>query len=137
MPYKDYEDRLASQRRSYRRNAEKVKAATKRRKYVDYAGWCRNCGGPTTGESNVRREWCGKPECRSVRMQLRHLGFFDREQNEKWAHDTVTVRYQGRYRVYCGCGWAGDWHEAAFNAYQQQAQHTGLKEHSNLRPNAR
>lgn len=70
MPSKDPEIKRATARRSYARNREKVIAAVAHRKKTAYAGVCRNCGGPTMGESkNQIREWCHKPECRSAQYK--------------------------------------------------------------------
>lgn len=74
MPYKDYDEKLAAQRRWYAipENRERTIAKVAERKRKAYGGICKNCGGPTTGESkNHIREWCGKPECRSAQMKAR------------------------------------------------------------------
>jgi hypothetical protein len=72
MPLKDYEKKLAYQRAWYRNHREIVIAKVAERKRTLYGGVCRNCGGPTVGESKKQiREWCSKPECRSAQMKAK------------------------------------------------------------------
>lgn len=68
MPRKDYDQYREYMRSWYARPENRKRTIEKvtRRKREDYAGVCINCGGPTTGESNISRAWCGKPECRRV-----------------------------------------------------------------------
>ena len=78
MPRKNPEEKLAYAREWYARpeNRKRVIAAVMKRKRTTYAGVCRNCGGPTVGQSkNNIPEWCGKPECRSAqRKQVQEPG---------------------------------------------------------------
>jgi len=70
MPYKSIEDRRAASRRHYWSHREEVIAKVAARKHSDYAGVCRNCGGPTVGVSkNDIPEWCAKPQCKSMQRQ--------------------------------------------------------------------
>jgi len=77
MPRKDREERLAYQREWYAKNSAKVKGWVSTRKHVDYAGVCRNCGGPTVGVSGPgsASEWCGKPACKSAQHKERREVF--------------------------------------------------------------
>jgi hypothetical protein len=64
MPFKDREARREYQRQWYTRHREQVIADVAKRKHTLYAGICRNCGGPTVGNSkNHIPEWCAKREC--------------------------------------------------------------------------
>ena len=75
MPYKNREDKLRYQREWYARHRERVIAKVAERKHTTYAGVCRNCGGPTVGQSpNDRPEYCSKPECASVQRRGRFFG---------------------------------------------------------------
>jgi len=71
MPRKNREERLAYQRAWYAAHAERVKASVAHRKRTLYAGTCRNCGGPTVGNTKGKApEWCAKPACaRAQRTQ--------------------------------------------------------------------
>lgn len=67
MPYKDKAKKLASQRKHYRNHRKQVIEAVAYRKHTMYAGECRNCGGPTVGQTKQHRpEWCSKTECRKA-----------------------------------------------------------------------
>jgi hypothetical protein len=71
MPFKDREQKLAYQRQWYAAHREQVIEAVTHRRRTDYAGVCRNCGGPTVGQSkNNRPEWCGKPACASAQRKV-------------------------------------------------------------------
>ena len=71
MPYKDYQAKLASQRRHYASHREQVIANVARRKRTAYAGVCLNCGGPTMGSSkNDIPEWCAKPDCARAQRKV-------------------------------------------------------------------
>ena len=70
MPLKDRDAKNAYQRAWYAKNAERVKAKTALRKHTDYAGVCRNCGGPTVGYGpDYAPEWCSKPACASAQRR--------------------------------------------------------------------
>lgn len=70
MPYRDVEAKRAAQRRSYARHAAEVKAKVRWRKWNVYGGTCRNCGGPTIGESKGRAaEFCSAPACASAQRR--------------------------------------------------------------------
>jgi len=72
MPLKDREARLAYQREWYAAHRERVIGKVARRKHTAYAGVCRNCGGPTVGNSkNHIPEWCSKPACASLQRALK------------------------------------------------------------------
>ena len=65
MPRKDPVERLAYQRQWYAANSARVIAKVAKRKRTLYAGICKNCGGPTTGQSkNKASRYCAKPECK-------------------------------------------------------------------------
>lgn len=73
MPRKDKDARLAYQREWYAReeNRKRTIAAVAKRKWTAYAGTCKNCGGPTIGQSKGQAaEFCGKPECKSAQRKL-------------------------------------------------------------------
>jgi hypothetical protein len=71
MPLKDREARLAYQRAWYAAHADRVKKKVSDRKHALYSGVCRNCGGPTVGNSkNDIPEWCSKPACASLQRAL-------------------------------------------------------------------
>ena len=70
MPIKDREKRLAYQREWYAAHRDQVIAEVKARKRRLYSGVCRNCGGPTVGNSkNSIPEWCAKPSCASAQRK--------------------------------------------------------------------
>ena len=70
MPRKDYQAKLAYQREWYARNSKRVIAKVSERKKNVYGGTCRNCGGPTIGQSKGQAaEYCGKPECKSAQRR--------------------------------------------------------------------
>lgn len=72
MPFADADEKRAYMREWYARseNRKRVIANVAKRKRTTYAGTCRNCGGPTVGQSlNDRPEWCGKPACRSAQRR--------------------------------------------------------------------
>lgn len=74
MPRKDLEERRAYMREWYARpeNRPRVIAKVAARKRDQYAGVCRNCGGPTVGSSlNDIPEFCSKTECKSVQRRKR------------------------------------------------------------------
>lgn len=111
------------------------------RKWDLYGGTCRNCGAKTQGDWNVRREFCHRPECKSVQRQIlarTQSWKFNREEppveEHKWAHRTTTVKSKGRYRLFCTCGWQSEWSEDMEVLHQQSKEHTGLKEKQPRRP---
>lgn len=73
MPRKDRESYRAYMREWYARpeNRQRVIAKVAARKHNQYAGVCKNCGGPTVGISKGQApEWCSKPECLSLQRKL-------------------------------------------------------------------
>lgn len=84
MPFKDREVKLAYQRKWYAEHRERVIAKVNERKRTVYAGTCKNCGGPTIGNSkNDRPEFCGKPECRSAQRRGHNLKECETQQEQK------------------------------------------------------
>lgn len=75
MPAKDKEARLAYQREWYAKNNKRVIAKVNARKWKEYGGVCKNCGGPTIGETKGKAaDYCGKPACsRAQRLAKREL----------------------------------------------------------------
>jgi len=72
MPFRDYERKLAYQRQWYAAHRTETIAKIKHRQRTEYAGVCRNCGGPTVGQSkHDRPEWCAKPACASAQRRKR------------------------------------------------------------------
>lgn len=70
MPLKDPEAKRAYQRAWYAKNNKRVIAKVAHRKKTDYAGVCRNCGGPTVGTSKGKApEYCAKRACKAAQRR--------------------------------------------------------------------
>jgi hypothetical protein len=135
MSSEDIERRRAAGRRHYRNHREEVIAKVTLRKHTEYGGVCRNCGGPTVGESNKRREWCAKPECASVQRQ--YLNRKGAMSEHRWAHNPTIVHSKKKYRAFCSCGWQCEWRDSVSDVLEEIRVHTGLKEREHRRPDGR
>lgn len=72
MPFVDYEEKLAYQRRWYAEHREQVIEKVRRRRRKYYVGVCANCGGKTYGDRPKKiPEYCGKPKCASAQRKTK------------------------------------------------------------------
>jgi hypothetical protein len=72
MPFKDYETKLAYQRKWYADHRERVIAKVRKRRRAHYTGVCRNCGRKTFGDRPKKIPvYCARPACASVQRSLR------------------------------------------------------------------
>lgn len=132
MPYKNREDKLAAQRRSYAKHREKVIADVTRRKRTVYGSVCRNCGGPTWGTGpNHHYQWCGKPDCKSFQMQVMYQ---ERRHGVDWKHVLSLARRKGKYKGFCTCGWQSNLLGSPDSVQIAYKLHTNLVEREAKRP---
>lgn len=93
MPRKDREGRLAYQREWYAKHRKRVIAKVNKRKWTLYGGTCKNCGGPTMGNTKGETaEYCSSAGC--VSAQRKALW----EQGELFGHKDRPDRDIARFR---------------------------------------